>query len=54
MISQLKESNKICLLIKNLKKIKKNKKLNYINIISFFIRAKNESISYKLKLFSNS
>ena len=51
--SQLKEKNKIYLLIKNLMTKRPNKKLDYIKIESFFIRAINRSVNYELSLFKN-
>ena len=51
MISLLKKRDKVYLLIKNSKTKKKNKKLNYVKIRSFLIKAKKRNIRYKLKLF---
>ena len=51
--SQLKEKNKVYLLTKNLTTKKLNKKLNYIKIESFFIKAVKKSINYELSLFEN-
>ena len=50
---QLKEENKIYFLIKNLMTKRLNKKLNYIKIESFFIRAVKRSVTYKLSLFKD-
>ena len=47
----LKKEDKVYLLTKNLKK--KNKKLDYIKVRSFFIKVKNENISCKLTLFKD-
>ena len=51
--SQLKEKNKVYLLIKNLTTKRFNKKLNYIKIRSFFIKAVKRSVNYELNLFKN-
>ena len=50
---QLKNKNKIYLLIKNLKTKKINKKLNHVKIDSFFIKKQKKSVNYELNLFSN-
>ncbi len=50
MASQLKEKNKIYLLTRNLKIKKRSKKLDYVKIESFFIKAIKESINYELDL----
>ena len=50
---QLKEKNEVYLLIKTLTTKKVNKKLNYMKIESFFIKAVKEPVSYKLNLSKN-
>ena len=50
---QLKEKDKVYLLIRNLTTKRFNKKLNYTKIESFFIKAVKESVNYKLSLFKN-
>ncbi len=52
-ISQLKERDKVYLLIKNLKTKKKSKKLNYIKIELFFIKPIKELVDYKLNLLKD-
>ena len=47
---RLKKGDKIYLLIKNWKIRKKSKKFDNIKVGLFFIKAKKETISYKLKL----
>ena len=51
--SQLKEKNKVYLLIKNLTTKRFNKKLNHAKIESFFIKTVKESVNYELNLFKN-
>ena len=51
--SQLKEENKVYLLTKNLTTKRINKKLDYMKIESFFIKAVKRSISYELSLPQN-
>ena len=51
--SQLKEKNKVYLLIKNLTTKRSNKKLNYIKIESFFIKTVKKSVNYELSLSNN-
>ena len=51
--SQLKERNKVYLLIKNLTTKRLNKKLNHTKIESFFIKTVKRSVNYKLSLFKN-
>ena len=57
MISQLKKIEKIYLNTKNLKykknSKKKNQKLNYVKIESFFIKKIKKTINYELNLFKN-
>ena len=50
---QLKEEDKVYFLTKNLTTKRSTKKLNYITIEPFFIKAVKKSISYKLSLFKN-
>ena len=50
---QLKERNKVYLLIRNLMTRRLNKKLNHTKIESFFIKAIKESVNYELSLFKN-
>jgi predicted lactoylglutathione lyase len=50
MASQLKEGDKMYLLIKNLKIRKKSKKLDHVKVESFFIKAVKGSINYELDL----
>ena len=51
--SQLKEKNKVYLLIKNLTIRKLNKKLNHTKGESFFIKAVKKSVNYELSLLEN-
>ena len=53
MTPQLKEKNKVYLLIKNLQTKKSSKKLNHKKVESFFIKVVREEISYKLHLSLN-
>ena len=53
MTPQLKEKNKVYLLIKNLWTKKLSKKLNHKKIESFYVRAAREEVSYKLHLSSD-
>ena len=48
-ILQIKEKNKVYLLIENLKTKKKSKKLIYTKAKLFFIQIKNKRICFKLK-----
>lgn len=52
-IFQLKEGDKVYLLGKNIKKRKKYRKLDYVKIEIFFIKAKNKTLSFKQKLSKN-
>ena len=51
--SQLKEKNKVYLLIRNLTTKRLNNKLNYTKIELFFIEAIKKSVNYKLSLSKN-
>jgi hypothetical protein len=53
MAPQLKKRNKVYLLTKNLKIRKKSKKLNYVKIESFFIKAVKRLVNYELDLFKD-
>ena len=50
---QLKEKNKVYLLIKNLTTKRLNKKLNLSKVGSFFIQAVKKSVNYELSLLKN-
>ena len=50
---QLKEKNKVYLLIKHLTTKRPNKKLNHTKIESFFIKTVEEPVSYELSLSKN-
>ena len=51
--SQLKEKDKVYLLIRNSITKRFNKKLNHTKIKSFFIKAIKKSVNYKLSLLKN-
>ena len=53
MAFQLKEIDKVYLLIKDLKTRKNSKKLNYVNVGLFFIKANKKIINYKYELPKN-